>query len=369
MLGFEAGALQLALLSATTELGLSGAGMGLPVTVQFLSLSFMPLLFGPVADRTGKKKIVLAFMVVFIAGCLITWLCATSAQFLIGLFIVGAGFSLCESMTTAALSDAFKEKGEKNINIAQTFFCIGAVGSPLLMQALIDGFSASWRVGFLIIAITMIAIIPVLSFAKFTPAVAVTKKEAEKKSKHPFLLFGLILCMFIYAGSESGIAFFADTVFTIGLDRPVWGAFAISLFWGFMGIGRFFFGRMKRIPPNATAVSLFAGTALILVMMVCRHDVAMLVLYAAAGLAMACVWPGIVNATVAIDLSASGRIMSYLTLGGGLGCSLVPLAIGALINTGGIPVAFLVLALVTVAAAVYMWVNRHAIQSFRLDNM
>ena len=365
MLGFEAGVFQLSLLSATNELGLGGAGMGLPVTAQFISISIMPLLFGPIADRTGKKRVVFAFIIVLVAGCLMTWLCATAAQFLIGVFIIGAGLSVCESMTTAAIADAYEKTGEKCINLAQCFFCIGSVGSPILLQALMDGFSVSWRVGFFITGIVTAAFIPLLLFAGFTPAAVIKSKDLRSKQKHPFLIFGLIVCIFMYVGVESAIAYFADTVYTLGLDKAAWGAFAISLFWGAMGIGRFVFGRMKRIPPNATAISLFFATAVILIMMVCRHETAMLVLYAASGLALACVWPGIANASVAIDRSASGRIMSYLTLGSGLGGALIPLATGALITTSGISVAFFVLALVTIAPAIYLWANRKNIQSYQ----
>ena len=357
MLGYEAGALQLALLSATNELGLGGTGMGLPVTAQFISMSVMPLLVGPVADRAGKKKVIFAFLVVFVAGCLLTWLCASAAQLLIGVFIIGAGFSVCECMTTAAISDAYVESGEKYINLAQSFFCVGAVGSPILLQALMDGLSASWRAGFVISAIAMAALLPVLLFSRFTAFARVEGADAQPRQKSPFLIIGFVVCIFIYAGVESGIAYFADTVFTLGLDKPVLGAFAISLFWGFMGIGRVLFGRMKKIPPRATAVSLFFAAAVVLAMMFCGQETIMLGLYAASGLALACVWPGIAHASVAIDRGASGKIMSYLNLGSGLGASLIPLAIGAIINTTGISIAFLVLALISVASAFYMFAN------------
>ena len=89
-------------------------------------------------------------------------------------------------------------------------------------------------------------------------------------------------------------------------------------------------------------------------MMFCKQETAMLFLYAAAGLAMSCIWPGIAHTTIAINRNSSGKIMSYLSFGAGLGNVVLPFAQGAIISIVNPMAAFFVLAVLTVAIAIYV---------------
>jgi fucose permease len=166
-----------------------------------------------------------------------------------------------------------------------------------------------------------------------------------------------VICIFIYVGIESGLAFYADTVFTVGLGVPAFGAFAISLYWAAMGGGRFYFGRIKKLPDNLPAKFLFLLTPVVIAIALCGQEIIMLALFLASGFACSCIWPGIVNAAIALDREVSGKIMSYLVLGGGLGGALLPLVMGMIIDSAGIPAAFLILAGLSVITGIYMWQN------------
>jgi MFS family permease len=247
VLGIEYGGFQLSLLGSVNELGFDSKMIGLPVTMQFVSACIMPLAFGPLSDRIGKRMILAVFMIVFCVGSIITWQSISTTDFLFGIFLIGAGFSICECLTTAALSDVFPGNEEKYINVIGGFFCVGAVASPLVLQWIMDSFSTSWRVIFLISAVAMAAIIPFVVLSHITPRLKNYQKQQKTKLEHPFLLLGFILCMFVYIGIESCFGFFADTVLSIELSCPYLGAYAISIFWTAMGIGRFYFGRIKNI--------------------------------------------------------------------------------------------------------------------------
>ena len=364
MLGFELGGFQLALMRATNELGIGGAAIGLPVAAQFVSVGVMPLIFGPISDRAGKKKILLIFMAVFAAGSILTWSSGSSAGFLFSVFILGTGYGVADCVSVAISSDVFSGHEEKYINFIQSFFCAGAIVSPIILQNLMDHFAASWRVIFLICAIAVLAVIPAVLLSKIVSAPKVSsvpRVEAPKRLPLPLLL-GFLISIFIYVGIESCIASFADTVFAVHLGAQAYGAYAIALFWAAMGVGRFIFGRMKEIPGGATAVCLFCLTAVIAAIAFCGYDILALALFAASGFACSCVWPGIVNAAIALDREASGKIMGYLNLGGGMGGSIFPLAIGAIMNTIGVSVAFLILAAFSVFAGIYLWKkSRHVV--------
>jgi len=359
MLGFELGGFQLALMRATDEFGIGGAVIGLPVAAQFVSIGVMPLIFGPISDRVGKKKIMLIFMAIYAAGSLLTWSSASSVQFLISIFILGTGYGVVDCVSVAISSDAFSGNEEKYINFIQSFFCAGAIVSPIVLQNLMDHFAASWRVIFLICAVAMLAAVPVVLLTKIVSAPKIPDVQRVEGQRHlPLpLLFGFLISIFIYVGIETSIASFADTVFTLQLGAQAYGAYAIALFWAAMGIGRFIFGRMKEIPGSATAVCLFCLTAVIIAIAFCRQDILALILFAASGFACSCVWPGIVNATIALDRESSGRLMGYLNLGSGMGGSIFPLVVGAVMNNIGMSVSFIILAVFAVLAGTFLWRN------------
>lgn len=362
ILGFHVGGLQLALLLAVRELNLYGAIVGLPVTVQFIALSITPLIFGPVSDRFGKKKIIAVFMVIFVLGSITTYFSGGILLFLVGIFIIGAGYSVCECSITAAIADLVgedSEKSEKYINFSQSFFCAGAAVSPLILHMLMSNFYMPWRISFLICAIAMAVLIP--TFLALYPSAIVEAQSvkevdgSKKQVRKPLVLIGFIICMFIYSGVESGVAYFADMVLSIQLNSPHLGAYAIFLFWTAMGLGRFFFGRKKTIPPYATAASLLLTAMVLVAIALNQSEIVMLALFAVVGFTCACVWPGIVNLAVSTNKSATGTIMSYMNLGGGLGGAVFPFAMGVIMDVAGVPIAFFGLAVLAALASAMIY--------------
>jgi fucose permease len=121
-----------------------------------------------------------------------------------------------------------------------------------------------------------------------------------------------------------------------------------------MGAGRLFFGRLREIPANATVISLFCLALIIVAIAFVRHEIVMLILFAVSGFASSCIWPGIINTAVSLNRNASGALISYLNLGVGIGGSVVPLAIGKLMDAANMTVSFLVLTVLTAVAGIYM---------------
>ena len=343
LLGFENAGFQLALLSAAEEFSLSEDAMGLLVAAQYVSMGVMPLLFGRLADRAGKKKIIIIFMLVFAAGSVMAGLPGTVVLFTAGVSVIGAGFSVSECTVAAALADAYEERSEKYINFANVFFGIGAVVSPLVLQALMDRSPGSWRAVFLICALAIAIVVPFLVFSRFKPTLPVAAVGQKPKFGSIMLLLSFIFCMFVYVGIENGIAFYADAIFVLELDAPAFGAYAISLLWGFMAGARLFFGMRKKIPRLIVPVSLFALAGLMAGVMFCRDPALMLCLFAAAGVACGCVWPGIMSAATSRYPGATGAVASYLVVGGGFGGSFMPVAMGGVMVFTGTAGSFVIM--------------------------
>jgi MFS family permease len=58
------------------------------VTSQYIAITIAPLLFGWIADRIGKKPILLLFMLIFASACFFTALSNSALFFIIGVFLL-----------------------------------------------------------------------------------------------------------------------------------------------------------------------------------------------------------------------------------------------------------------------------------------
>lgn len=136
--GFEMGGFQLVLRGVSTEFSMTATGAGLLVAAQNAGIMLMPPLFGSLSDRIGKKRVLLLFSLIFCLGCAFTGLSRGVLPFILGVFLIGSGYSVCECTGSAALADAYPEKSAKYINLSQCMLSAGAVVSPVLTQGVMD---------------------------------------------------------------------------------------------------------------------------------------------------------------------------------------------------------------------------------------
>ena len=150
--GFYLGGVQLVISEVSREYGQNAAGMGGLVAAQHVAAVVLPVVLGVLADRIGKKPVLCIFAAVFAAGCFLAGLSKNLGVYVIGAVCVGAGYSVCESVSSAVLSELDAEKGARYINLSQALLSLGAVISPFLVQWLQKSRHASWRLPFLICA-------------------------------------------------------------------------------------------------------------------------------------------------------------------------------------------------------------------------
>ena len=127
MNGFEAGGYQASLLNIGTGYQLEDRAMGIFASVQLIAGLIAPLIFGPVADRCGKKKIYGAFLLVQLLGCALLIMAGSAAAFLPGIFVIGMSVSALQYIALAALADAYPQTGKKKMGIITALYSLGAV--------------------------------------------------------------------------------------------------------------------------------------------------------------------------------------------------------------------------------------------------
>ncbi|MDR2021524.1 MAG: MFS transporter [Treponema sp.] len=335
-LGFESGGFQLVLLNIASEFNLTTTMMGVLVASQYTAITLVPLSCGWIADRIGKRLVLLIFMPVFAGGCLVAALSGGIPVFIIGGFLIGAGYSVCECIASSALSDSFPGHENRYLNIMQCAFSLGAVISPLLFNWLISTHGFTWRSVFLFSGCGYVLLYPLMFFSRCRTAETAPQRMAFGAAFRSHFLVVLLFSMLIYVAMETGIAYFADSFFVMEYSNTELGAYAISGYWFAMAVSRFFFSRMRMRPRSMVLMGFLASALLFIPLLIVKNQWLLLMMFITIGAMMGPVWPMIIGMGTSSYQKISGTIASILTAAGGFGGVLTPILIGVVAEHTGL---------------------------------
>ena len=352
MNGFEAGGYQASLLSIGTGYQLGDAAMGIFASVQLIAGLIAPLVFGPIADRSGKKKIFLIFLCVQLAGCLILLLSQNAQSFLPGIFVIGLSVSALQYIALAQLADAFPQTGKKKIGIITGFYSLGAVAAPTICGFYL-GRGFSWKLLFLILLITT-AVNAAVSFSTDFSAQEEKREapmrensEMESAQSGKMLLAGVIfLCiiMFVYVGFENGFAFFINSY----ISRELGGShayLALSLFWLAMIPSRILCGYFSAYNRQILLLS-SAGVVLFTVLIcIVPSEVPALLVSLPLGFFSGAIYPSVLARSMDFANGRTATVTGLITASTGLGGAIVSALTGSVSQNAGIRTALMGLAL------------------------
>ena len=175
------------------------------------------------------------------------WLCV---GMLVGSMIFYANYFIVASYD--------QQERTAKLNLLNFSFAIGAVGGRYLVGDLLER-GCPWQVPYLV---GVLLLIPCLIGLKVDPELLKPKQELPKNQAEfewsPSLKF-LALAFICYTIGEAGFFFWIVPYMQIDVGFSAqWAAMALSIFWVFMGLGRFFSGQISRwIPTKYFLYSLF----------------------------------------------------------------------------------------------------------------
>lgn len=193
------------------------------------------------ADRAGKRPVVLASLLAMSAGFLLLFFSSSALPLYAGLFLFGFGFAPTEAMTSALLGDENPQNASMWMNISQAGFGLGAIGGPLLAVAYL-GRIPSYNGLFLWTSFVSLGFagLMMVNF-KSKPRGEVSKQSTSlnmfsvlKDRRFRFLA----LTIFLYLGYESVSPSYIKQLFLKTGESEALSAGMISFFWGSMIIGR-----------------------------------------------------------------------------------------------------------------------------------
>lgn len=360
-LGFEAGGFQISLLEMSIEFRLSNRNSGVLVAAQQSAVILVPVLFGKVADNIGKKKILFGACITFSMGCFLSIISPGYGILWLSIFVIGAGYSVCESMISALLADLFHERSSKYLNFAQCFYSFGAVISPQILQFGTKLLGWDWRALFVICGISYLLMATgVLFYQESTQQELLIKKISNPKvkvGKDTISLDGKLLLltigMFAYGGLEVGISYYLNTYISKEIMLPEAAANVLSIFWIVMIPARFLGGLLHRAKLKIMICCFGSVFVVLFCIPFVQSFWILVILIALLGAGLGPIWSNLMS-TAAQDYSkSSGMATGILSTGCGCGAVFFPVALGSLSDAFGLRVVFFLL---SAAAALGMTV-------------
>jgi MFS family permease len=332
--GYFMSSYQVALAAEADEFGLTATQIGILGGVVLGIECVIPVIFGILADRSGKKKPFLLFALMFlIAGILVFRGASIFTVLILGAMLCGSGYGTIEGMTAGVLADTYPEKTNMFVNWNEMMLAISMVIGPICSTAMMNS-GTGWRFIYIPPLIAFVGCLVLLSFTDMRRENANddTKKAVEVKAeddgkkrgmsevfKHPLFYF-LMLWIGFAIGTENITASYSTLFFRDIINVGSYAGFANSAFWVAYIPARFVFGLRKN--TNSTLPITLCMTA---------EVVALIVLTFApnAAVAVAClmvmgfcngpIFPGIFNQGVTSFPWASGTLGTIQCACGGMG--------------------------------------------------
>ncbi len=330
------GASQAVIGAVAGDLGLDIAGMGILVSLQHVPGAFVPVLMGSLADRIGRKPVISFFCALFGIGLAVCGAARSTAVYALGVFAVGAGYSVCESGCCAVMSDMGADWAARGINLSQALLCLGAVLSPVVIGV----FGIRWRAAYWMCAGCCGVMLPILLSLRF-PAPAASERPGHGGLRTLLASFAF-LCMFaailLYVGMESGFGYFIESLFSSRFARtPI---SCVSLYWLGMMLSRFVFSSI-RYRAKPVLIGCFGACAVLFAAQVLSPVAGLsLALCFATGFAYGPIWSTLVAEATARNPENAGLVAGLMSAGCGAGGILFPAITGLVARSFSLAAAF-----------------------------
>jgi MFS transporter, FHS family, L-fucose permease len=360
---------------AEKEFHLSGAQAGLLPFFGFIAFALVSVPAGVVADRHGKRFLMVGSLVVVLAGELLPSVTIASFGLLLGaIFLVGTGMAALQVAGNPILRDVSAPgRYARNLTFAQFIKSLGSISGPYLTTLVIGAGFAWYRIFPVFAAATLLTLLLMLAL-RAAPGAAPAGDRADRGDRgaggadggtrpagiaSSFALLAepavalAVGGIFLYVGAEVGLNSWLATLLAGSFGMQL-SSTATSL-----GPGMFFIALAVGRLAGSAVLSFMGARRFLLVTVLLGLAGLVLILSAVQGLAIlgiACcglgfanVWPLLFALTVESRPERSGALsgLMCMAIAGG---AVLPVLMGQIADRGGVRLAFAV----PLAAFVYL---------------
>lgn len=139
------------------QLGVSSRELGLTLSSFFITFALAQLVVGPLADRFGRKRLVLGGLTLFVVGCLVAGLASSFGMLIAGRVIQALGVCAAAVLARAIARDLFDgETLARALSLTMIATATAPGFSPLLGSLLTT--ALGWRAIFVMVGIAAVVI-------------------------------------------------------------------------------------------------------------------------------------------------------------------------------------------------------------------
>lgn len=357
-IGVNRGGIQLVIADISNLFNIGTEGIGLLASLQQIPPLFMPFLMGMVADKIGKKPVVIGFIVIFATGCIICGNASGLVMYIVGTLVYKSGSTVSENVSTAVLADLDEDKGMQYINLSQFMFSLGAAAGPVVLEFCSANFNTGWSFIFYASAVFFVIMALVLFLVRFpknpekpkAESADVSDDEPRKKGKtfiKPIIIV-LAVAMFCIIGMEMGYGNFIDSFIDYKFSSSSASAMTLSAFWVGMAISRLLFSFVEYNAVRSLKIC-FASAAIFMALLTfVKSPSSAVIVSGLVGFSYGPTWCTI-NALAASNSDGnSGTAVGLMSVASGLGGIALPSIMGFIAGKGTVVAA--IWALVAIAA-------------------
>ena len=346
MNGFEIGGYQAALLYIGQEYALSPGAQGIMASVELFATMVAPLLLGSLADRIGKKIMLVTFTACRVLSGMLILLATSSVSFAIGIFVLGFACSIVQYVAIAGMQDSYPVTRHRRMGFITAMYALGAVIAPLVVGAAIHlGFS--WKSFFAISILIFIVLTILLQRTDFTPREPVPEPAAGQEGSPSSIyvrgVFLLCLIMFVYVGVENGFCFFLNG-FILDTLHSSHGYLALSLFWLAMIPSRILCGIFARYRQQLIYAAPAGAAFFLALLTTLSNTYAAFAVIFLLGFCCGAIYPNVLTYAADFAGSKTATVTAAITVATGVGATIISAAFGFLQMSTGFRGSFLILA-------------------------
>jgi|APDOM4702015191_1054821.scaffolds.fasta_scaffold38318_1 fucose permease len=329
-----------------SDFHLNNLSASLLTTMGFIMFGVLSIPLGIVQDRVGKKRVLVAGLVVALLGLLLPIIgnFSSFAVLLLSILLLGAGATCLQVAGNPIMRDVSPEgKYSRNLSLGQFVKAIGSLSGSLVPIVAAKYWGLDWKVLFPIysalIALTIIYIIfsPISEVKKVDDAKPASLASCLALLKNRYILF-MVLGIFLYVGAEvsmsSKLPNYLSDVF--GYDIKKLGLLGTLFFFIAVMAGRFFGSIIlnwispKSFLTSTTLLSIAGGAALFVAPNATFAFIAIFVV----GFGFANIFPLIFSITVDAYPNKANEI-SGLMVTAIIGGAIIPLFFGLVADFSG----------------------------------
>ncbi len=333
----------------------------------FLAYGLFSVPIGVLADRKGKKFVMVLFLFLTALGSLIPTLSVDKYWYLLlGIFFLGSGNAGLQVAGNPIMRDVSAPgRYSRNLTFAQFIKSIGSNTGPYVTPLLVVAFGLAWYQIFPIYFIVAILTLIMLLFLK------VEEKPDEQKSERATIksslsllftekyVFMMVLGIFLYVGAEIGMNSWISTHLQteFGLDIETMATLGIGFFLTALAIGRFLGTFLHHFisPKKHFIITSIMGLVGVLGMFINSATVVIISLVVA-GLAFGNIFPTIFSVLIEHMPHRSSELSGLMVMAI-FGGAIIPAIMGAVAELS-IQAAFVIPAVILVYIVTLAFITR-----------